>query len=275
MINIFDAARTNAEPIRRAFDEMLLRSTEAKAELIRQFATWVESETLISINTKLYVVTDLINGGNYHNTYEWAQEQSLLSGRPLEELLNERLGPHYEGRVAFDHEFENGENFRYGALNAGGSGLTYFDPYCLVLTREFQLSLHDSACLPGDSLKLCFLTDGSLDFFRIADRIAPVDHSHLLVATERASEITGLNTAEWPVLIISSNRYFEVIFIGEITLASVGSVRVSKSEYDAKWDLTFLNLGADRKEAERALVHDFFQLRRAEVQGRVKVEVLS
>jgi hypothetical protein len=90
----------------------------------------------------------------------------------------------------------------------------------------------------------------------------------------RGREASIVEKYEWPTLIASAVRYFEVILIGEISIDSVDCVRLTKEEYDTKWDLCFLNLGSKRNEAERALVNDFIQLRRAELDGRVKVEVL-
>jgi hypothetical protein len=127
----------------------------------KQFAAWVEAEALISINVKLFVIVELLNGGRYQNTFEWAQEQAVLSGRSVDDALRERLHKFYDKRVTFDRAFNNGEQFRYGALNGGGVGLPEYDPYCVVLTRTFQRSLTDIAWLPGDSLKICFASDGS------------------------------------------------------------------------------------------------------------------
>ncbi len=221
------------------------------------------------------MVTELINGRPYQNTYEWAHEQAEISGRPVEDLLRERLGEFYDKRISFDNEFENGQSFRYGALNAGGLGVTYYDPYCLVLSRRFQLALPQIACLPGDTLKICLAPDGSFEMPADTEaRIATPNHWHLVVAIDRSQEITVVAEDGWPSLVVSSNRYFEVIFIGDVNLASIDCVRISRQEYEAKWDLAFLNLGVRRSEAERALINDFIQLRRAEVEGRVKVEVL-
>jgi hypothetical protein len=271
MLNLFLTARTNAGRVVDKFEAMLADMPGPTADLVREFASWVHAESLISINTKLYIVIDLINGGNYKSTYTWADEQSRLSGRNVEQVLRERLGEYYEKRVMFDRAFEKGERFVYGALNAGGVALTSFDQYCVVLKHSFQSGAEKTgeiACLPGDSLKICFSDEGLFDQSAVESGVAPFSQRHRLAASERASEVSIVEKQEWPTLVVSPTRYFEVIFIGKISIESVDSVRLKKEEYDTKWDLCFLNLGSKRNEAERALVSDFIQLRRAELDGR-------
>jgi hypothetical protein len=275
MINIFTLANDNRASIQEAYDQLLLRLDEADTEPIERFAVWAEATALISLNTKLDVVVELLNQRPYQNIYEWANESARLSSRPVDDLLRERLGPFYLKRITFDDEFENGRSFRYGALNAGGTGALNYGQYCIVLNKPYQLRLVAFVCIPGDSLQICSQNDGSFDVGNLENRVAPQDHAHLLVTTERAQEIPTMDEAGWPTLVASADRNFEVIFLGEIALDAVEEIRLSLQEFEAKWDLTFLNLGEKRSEAERAIVSDFLQLRRAEVDGRVKVEVLA
>ncbi len=278
MLNLFLLAQTNAKNIVHKFDATLAEMPGHTANSVREFALWVQAESLISINIKLFILVDIINGGHYQNTYLWAQEQSRLSGRPPEELVQERLGDYYEKRVAFDRAFEKGDQFIYGALNAGGVGLTSFAQYCVVLKRSFQSrveELGEAVCLSGDSLKICFSEDGLFDHAAVATAVAPFSERHRLAAHACASEVSSVEKERWPVLMFSQTRYFEVIFVGQVSIDSIGCVRLTENEYHAKWDLCFRNFGAKRSEAERALIHDFIQLRRAELDGTVKLEILA
>jgi hypothetical protein len=189
--------------------------------------------------------------------------------------MRERLDRFYERRIASDSAFRDGEKFRYGALNAGGAGLVAFAPYCVVLTRAFQESLREAACLPGDSLQICFAVDGSFDQTAAERSPSPHTHRHLMAARERADEIPLVDQREWPALVARPGRYFEVIFVGEVSLDVVDCVRVLKTEYERMWDLAFANFRRKLSDAERALVQDFVQLRRAVVDGRTQVEVLG
>lgn len=274
MFDFFEAARVNDPALANGFRDRLTSLRRHESSLLTEFSDWVKFNTLISINTKLYVVIELLNGRPYQNIYEWADEQARLSGRSREEIMREQLGPYYDQRLRFDSEFEEGPKLRYGALNAGGLGTITYDPYCVVLSSVFQQSLSNFACIPGDSLKICFLANGLFDKSDLATRIASAQW-HLLVTQERATEIAVVDKHEWPNLIVSATHYFEVIFIGNITRDAILSIRVSQAEYSSKWHLAFQNLGSKRSEAERAVLNDFVQLRRAELDGRVKVEVLQ
>lgn len=274
MIDLFAVARGNAHAVQEAFDSAAASMPTDQAALLREFAAWIEAEALVSINVKLFVIVEFLNGGRYQNTYEWAQEQARLSGRCAEDIMRERLHKFYDKRVAFDRAFNSGEQFRYGALNGGGAGLPEYDPYCAVLTRDFQTSLTHIAWLPGDSLKICFAADDSLDTTVVESRTAPDTHRHLLAATERASEVPPADKRDWAGLVASPGRYFEAVFLGDVSLNTVKCVRVLKTEYDRMWDMAFASFGRKLGDAERALVHDFVQMRRGVVDGKIQVEVV-
>lgn len=275
MLDLFAIARGNANAVHAAFESVIAGMPPERAALVRDFATWVEAEALISINVKLFVIVEFLNGGRYQNIYEWAQEQSRLSGRPAEDALRERLHEHYEKRTAFDRAFVNGERFRYGALNGGSAGLPEYDPYCVVLTRNSETSLGDIACLPGDSLKICLGADGSFDPTAVQSRTAPHTHRHLMAARERANEVSLADKHEWPRLVASPGRYFEVVFIGDVSLNTIECIRVPKTEHDRMRDMAFASFGRKLCDAERALVHDFVQMCRGVVDGRMQVEVVT
>jgi hypothetical protein len=243
MLDLFAIARGNADAVQTAFESVVASMPPEQAAVVREFATWVEAEALISINVKLFVIVEFLNGGRYQNIYEWAQEQSRLSGRSAEDALRERLHKFYARRVTFDRAFKDGEQFRYGALNGGGAGLPEYDPYCVVLARNSVISLGDIACLPGDSLKICFAADGTFDPTLVESRTAPHTHRHLMAAKERASEVPLADKGEWPELVASPGRYFEVVFIGDVSLNTVDCVRVLKTEYDRMWDMAFASFG--------------------------------
>jgi len=207
--------------------------------------------------------------------YEWAEEQSRLSGRSVEAALRERLHVFYERRMAFDSAFTDGRSFRYGVLNAGGIGFAKYAPYCLVLTRTFLASLTRIAYLPGDSLELCFGATSTFDQTVVERQAAPHTHRHLMVASERASEVPAADKSDWCHLVASPARYFEAIFAHDVSLSDIGRIRVLKSEHDRLWDLAFGSFGRKLGDAERALVQDFVQLRRSVLGKKVVLEVLT
>ena len=220
------------------------------------------------------MVGDILNGKPYQNTYEFAEECARLSGRTAAEVLRERLQDFYERRVGFDRAFVDGEKFRYGAMHAGGPGLTDYGPYCMVLTRNFQESLNQIAFLPGDSLKLCLRADATLDEGAVRRGATPYPERHSMVSAGCSTASSLRDKGTWPQLVASKDRYFEVIFIGLVAFDAVGCVCAQKTEYDTRWRSAFDSFGAKPDAATRALAHDFVVLRRAVVEGRLRLEVV-
>ncbi len=276
MLDLFDIADNNAKKINETFNETIANLSEPKAIEAKNFAQWVESMALISINLRLFVITEILNGIPYKNIHDWAQEQAALSGRKKDEILRERLKSFYDKRMAFDQAFQNGECFRYGALNAGGLGLPIYAPYCTVLTHNFHDTLKQSACLSGDSLEICFSKSNKFDATNLTHSIAPFSHRHCLATNQLIAKIDITQKNDWSQLLIStdSNQYFEIIFIGAITLDDLHCVRLSTNEYQQKWNLAFANFGTSLSEPERAEVQDFIQLLRAVKDEKIQLEIL-
>ncbi len=180
MVDLFSIAKKNADNVYKAFNDAITGLPDNEAKQAREFAQWVEAEALISINLRLFVIAELLCGTPYRNIHEWSQEQATLSGRTKDEILRERLKHFYEKRMTFDHAFEMGEHFRYGALNAGCLGLSAYGAYCAVLTYDFQQSLNQSAYLPDDSLESCFSNANTFDHSILEQSAAPYSHRHWL-----------------------------------------------------------------------------------------------
>jgi hypothetical protein len=275
MLDLFAIARANGPAIQAAFESAVANLPESEAAAAREFAAWVEAEGLISVNMRLYVVVELLNGGRYQTMCEWAKEHARLGGQDAEDLLRRRLGPFYDRRVAFDRAFEDGEGFKYGSLNTGGAGTARYGSYCVILGRSFDGLPDRAAYLPGDSLTVCFGPEGRFDEAAVERHASPHSHRGRMVALRRAAAMFLTARQDWPKLVCSPDQYFEAIFIDEVTLQAIGCVRVPKSEYDRMWEMTFASFGEKRGDAERALMHDFLQLLRAGADGRIQLEVVA
>ena len=272
-LNLFETARANTAIATEMFNQLAAQISEEQDLLLRDFTAWVDAQGLLSINVGLLVAVELVNGKKHQNIYEWADEQAELSARPRETILRERLRDFYDRRVTFDSALDDGESMRYGALNAGGVGATAYAPYCLLLSRTLQENIEQLAFLPGDSLKICFDSDGHFAPALLKTLVTPPACRSFLVARERIKEILNSEPAVWPSLVISHDRFFEAIFIADVSVEAIDSIRVSQVEYDRIWDLAFANFGRKLGDAERALVHDFVQLKRAVVDRKIKLEV--
>jgi hypothetical protein len=276
MLDLFKLAITNTGALDEAFAKLIREASAENAALIHEFASWIETEALISINVKLYVVGELLNGLSHMNTYAAAQEAANLTGQTADDILRQQLSAYYEKRIAFDHAFSDGEEFRYGALYVGGAGLFEYAPYCLVLTRLFQDSLTKAACLPGDSLKICFGDNSSFDEGLVKRFSAPFSsHRQVLVAIHRAPEIPRIQRDQWPQLVSGQGRYFEVVFIADVNLKSLAFVSVLMREYDRMLGLLLDSFGGGLEEGARANAHDFRVLLRGAKEGKVQLEVVK
>ncbi len=275
MLDLFEIARSNSETAERDFESLIASLTAEDSQRLRQFANWIKSEALISINVRLFVLNDLIAGKAFQNSYEWASEMAKLSSRKPEEILRERLGKFYNRRVAFDSAFINGTKFRYGALYIRGAGLSDYGPYCAVLKKAFQDSLDNLAYLNGDSLKSCFTIHGDFDPTSVTGTCIGHSHRHFLVAKERAAEVCRTTQDFWHECVTSTNSFFEGIFVSDVNLDAILVVRVLKSEFENTWDLAFANFGRKLGEAEKARVQDFVRLQRAVKTGLVRLEVIQ
>jgi hypothetical protein len=275
MLDLFKIARSNAHTAEKEFNSLVAVLPTDDVATVRAFADWVKSESLISINLRLFILLDVIGGKAHQNIYEWAEEAARLGGRKAEEALRERLGRFYDRRIAFDGAFRDGRKFRYGALYAGGIGLPVYGPYCVVLKSTFRNPQSNLAYLAGESLSVCFTPTGVFDQTAAVRSSICQSHIHLTVAKERSSEVCRSNRDEWHNCIATPDRFFEAVFTAAVTLDAIKVVLVRKLHFDLMWDLAFANFGRKLEEAEKALVHDFIRLRRATERGTIQVEVVG
>jgi hypothetical protein len=273
MIDLFEIANANAESVSSRFAALLGGLPAEKADRITRFAEWITANARMGLNIRLLVVAEMVNGKPHQNIHEWAREQANLSGRSAEDILRERLGAYYEARTNFDNSVTYGHELRYAALVVAGLGLTRYAPYCIVLTTEYQSSLQHVACIIGDSLTVCCDKAGRFDENALRDRATSFALRDK-IAAEHFGERIPSDEGEWNSL-LASDEYVEVIFRAELNINDVALVRTSKDEYDRMWSLAFENFRTKLDDAERSLVQDFVILRRAVVDGRITLEVLT
>jgi len=272
MVNLFQLAEANIARLEEAYGEVLDSSGEAR-ETLDRFADGVRRDGRVSINMRLYVLASLVAHGRHLNAYEWAEEQSALSGRDKDAVLQHKLGAWYGKRVAFDAFFEDGEAFRYGALNTGGLGAERYGPFCTVLPESFGTS-GAVAYLRGDSLKNYVSEAGAVDEEAIEGDAAPHSHRGELAALKHAEDLPATDDGEWPELLCSDSDFVEAIFTEAVELSCVDRVRVSHAKYQDLYWLAFNSYDVGLKEGERALGADFVAIRQAERDGRIRLEVL-
>ena len=142
------------------------------------------------------VLTGLIAGGRHQNVYEWADEQSRLSSRPIMEILQEKLGAYFRRRIHFDDTFDQGRQFRYGALNIGGLGPYRYGQFCTVLRMEFVTPNDLTAYLMRDSLRTYMPTEIDVDTASLQCEVTTHSHVQYLAAVKHSAEIPASSESD-------------------------------------------------------------------------------
>lgn len=273
-LNLFQIARENAENLKEQLLTALSKREINAQTPINNFTEWLIEKASVSINLASSILAHFIQNATYYNIYEWAREQEDLSGRAREECLRERLGKYYDRRMSFDGAFQDGEQFSYGALNAGGLGLvTKFGMFCIVFDRKF-LDKIELVYLKEDSLFACINARGEVDLSKVCCMVAPHSHRHILAAIKHFDMIPTTSDKDWAKLILNDSSYIEAIFTEQFSKEDIHKIRVLKNNYDELWDLAFSDFGKKLTEAEKARVSDFTTIIKGDKQGLFVLEVV-
>jgi hypothetical protein len=201
---------------------------------VERFCQRVEHDGRVSINAKSARLLSMLRDGCYPNPYDEARERAQREGGDSEEYLKRQQGDYYRKRVMFDRSFEDGEKFRYASLNIGGTGLSYYGPYCLVLRDPADRDL--AALLPANSLKR-FVNDENdgprLDEAALRREVAPWPNRHHLTACKHASDVASTPDADWPKMMCHASEtkesFVEIILGSPVTPRPLTEVRVDKA----------------------------------------------
>ncbi|MFV9677729.1 MAG: hypothetical protein ACNYVW_08780 [Methanosarcinales archaeon] len=193
-MHIFDMADQNLDSLKTRYN--LLKEGYADPNnfaIFSNFVKLVKRHWTISLNMRQWVLNDFLIGGNYKNIYEVKKEQreELRGVRkleiPVEQAIEKHLKDYYKSRVAFDHTFEDGEKFKYGALNIGGLGLKSYGDYCVVLKRKQLEDYSSLAFIKEDSLN--YVDGDYVKSKELSQDIANKKCVHQLVALKHENEI--------------------------------------------------------------------------------------
>ncbi len=230
----------------------------------------------LSVNLRQIVLLRFLAlEGEYRNIYEWADDLARRSGQPRDELLRQKLRTHYDRRIAFDGFLDDGELFRYGALNLGGLGASHFGPYCLVFRETFAVGLTELSYLLADSLATYLLPDGDVDEDSLRRDACPHSHRQLLAALKYGIEATRLAEGLWPGLVCSENGFIEAIFLGNPAPGDLQTVRMEQLDYDLYSSL-LVDAALDRLGgSDRYLVEEFDTVLRLLEKHSIALEMVA
>ncbi len=170
------------------------------------------------------------------------------------------MGDYYDPRIAFDHHFEQGEEFNYGALSIGGLGADRFGEYCVVLDHTSVPTQFQVGYLRGDSLRTYMTDDLTVDEAKLKQECAADSHKPLLATLKHASEVVTIQEDLWPSLVSNHDEYIEAIFTGEMRAGKVKSVRISKTDYELYYNYAYNEHREKLDELDRYRVDTFSRI---------------
>lgn len=233
-LNIYDLAQRNGDSMRERYQQVRDGSAGA-ADAVERFCLRVERDGRASMNTRSARLLWMLRNGYYPNPHDEARERARQEGGDSEEYLKQQQGAYYHKRVMFERSFEDGEKFRYATLNIGGTGLSYYGPYCLVLRGPADGDL--AALLPANSLHR-FVHDEDdgprLDEAALRHEVAPWPNRHHLTACKHASDVASTPDADWPKMMCYANQteesFVEIILGSPVTPQTLTEVRVETAK---------------------------------------------
>ncbi|HEX3526953.1 MAG TPA: hypothetical protein VH988_07785 [Thermoanaerobaculia bacterium] len=274
MIDLFAIATENATAIAEAFAALCADlPPEGLAPLVR-YAERVQETGRISINMKQDHLNGFLTSRQHQNTYERAEQTAAETGRPREEILRESLKAFYELRVTFDHSFQDGERFRYGALNIGGMGAITYGEYCVVLQGQVSSGRSQVAYVRADSLKT-YMLGPILNETDIRKDATPHAHRHHLATLKHASDVPGCPEDGWPHLLCSSSDCVETIFTGAVSPTDTEVVRMPRPDYDDRMRRALDGSLGTAAEHEKRLLGIFKNVQKELRSNRIPLELVD
>ena len=255
-MNVFDLANQNSDSLRTRYE--LLKENYADQndlDMLSDFVQLVKDKWAMSINMRQWVLNNFLIAGKYKNVYELKKErgEEIVKVRqleiPLEKAIEKHLKGYYKSRVTFDRNFEDGEKFKYGALNIRGLGIKKYGEYCVVIKRQ-QLEEHSSlAFIKEDSLN--YVDNHHVNIKKLSQDIANRECVHILVILKHENDIGRIPADKCASMICCDENYIEVITKDEILNSHIESVRMSKKDYRLYYDYLFKDYISEISDMEK------------------------
>ncbi len=205
-------------------------------------------------------MTGFLTTGRHLNAYERAEMAAKGSGLTRKEELERHQGKYYAKRSGFDAAFESGEDFRYGALNAGGMGARHYGEYCVVLKGEFPETAQEIAYIKDDSLSYVD-SAGNVDVAQLEKNLAMASHKGQLAAIKHENEIPTSAEVGWPAL-LCSDTYIEAVFLQSPTPVAIDRVRISVQDRREYMRLAYKARTTELDETERKRSRQYMEIRK-------------
>ena len=276
-MNIFDLADQNSHNLQQK-----VQSGQNDQSPRGKFAGFVKDRWTISINMMPSGLLKFLSSGRYKNAYEVAIEDAEMMMKmgetdvSVEQLRKKHLKSYYESRTEFSRVFDDGERFKYGALNIGGLGPTKkYGSYCVVIKRKRSEEFSVLAFIKEDSLNN-YVDGGHVDIERLKPDVANGACVHILAVIKHGDDVVGLSASKCASIICCDEHYIEAITTDDILNSHINSVRTSKKEISlvGKQFFDVMYLGSSDLE-KRHRIDDFTNIQNLLAANRIKLEEIE
>ena len=281
-MNIFDMADQNSHNLKNRYSQLEERyGAQNDLNALREFVRFVKDKWTLSINMRQGMLNSFLIAGRYKNIYEVKRGVGgeLRKVRPLEiseeQAVEKHLKSRYKLRITFDRTFEDGEKFKYGALNIGGLGLKRYGEYCVVIKRKQSKECSVLAFIKEDSLN--YYVDGHrVDIEKLSRDIANRECIPILAVLKHENDVEKFLAGEWAPIICRDESYIEAITTDDILNNHIGSVRMSKKDYLLFYDYLYKDFISELSDAEkRYRLGDFRNMQGLLEKQGIKLEVMD
>lgn len=279
-MNIFDRANQNLDNLKTQYKLLKERHEDQNnRDIFSNFVKLVKNKWSISINMRHWTLNNFLIAGKYKNVYELKKEQGegLRKVRKLEisveQAVEKDLKCYYKARETFDRTFEDGEKFKYGALNIGGLGLKKYGEYCVIIKRKQSEEFSSLAFIKKDSLN--YVDGHHVNIEQLCQDIANKECVHPLVTLKHENDIEGIPADEWTSRICCDESYIEAITKDEIKNSHIESVRMSKEDYLLYYDYLFKDYISEISKMEKYQLYMLLGIFKLLDKQGIKLEVID
>jgi hypothetical protein len=231
MENIAALAKENIPELLKKYD-IFIDGYELR-EFLDGFVNHIKPNLSISMNFKLVSLFNFLQDGYYKNIYEiYANDYDQL----------EKNNPLFFYRFSFDFSFENGKDFKYGALNSGNIGTKFWGDFCIYLkSKEMDSTVlikHNSLSKEPNGKYRYFSQEKNLLLDKLKNDLSNFENAILLVVLKnKDQDYSKSSVNEYNDLVNDGDsEYVEAIMDFKLTLEMVSKITVEDEIYDKYLD---------------------------------------
>jgi hypothetical protein len=230
--NIFEIGDRNSNYLKSQYD-FLKQNYQGDLQDLEAFLELIEKEWTVSINMRLATISYFVKYDIYQNVNEFINEIEKYSDKDQQsnKALNEPQRTEVDKRVIFEQAFEFGENFKYGALNIGGIGVTIYGEFCVIFKQSKVKEYSSLIFIKKDSVKGDYIdNDGYVDFTKLVQDVANKENIHLLATLKHEEDLKQIPDNKWSFMLCCDTDYIEAITHNDINNNHVNIVRMNKKD---------------------------------------------